>query len=349
LVGAAILRTYAREAIAEQERGIWVADRIAALLLVLLMTALAIRSRAFGVDTVYYSEHFATYCTGGDLNFLDRSFSIAVLLLNSAMLGTCRVELLPWAWAAIVLAGLALMAGPIGFRARFAALFLVSMVGVELTTNALRQGFSAVLLVASISHWPRNRRASVVLAVASLALHGSAGLALAAYTVAAMPLRRVVIVLVVSVTAIALNLDVSVSVPGLSSFLYEIRKYMGHESDEIWVRVLAFATAAGTIAAFAVVAPRALIDKSGRGTDLRRALGLALTCIPFLVVPYFGYRYVYAVYPLVLFCCLRGAQPDARTAARAFWLILAPSAAVLLAWSLGSAYMSQVPFIETTG
>ena len=76
------------------------------------------------------------------------------------------------------------------------------------------------------------------------------------------------------------------------------------------------------------------------------ALKLATTCLPFLTLPYFGYRYVYGIYPIVLYLVLRASSDLDVKRGRLLLLITAVNIAILLVWSHGSSYMHEVPFFD---
>jgi len=144
-----------------------------------------------------------------------------------------------------------------------------------------------------------------------------------------------------------LALQASEVPPWLEPLLFEITKYLAHEDEEIWVRVLSFTALLGTLAATRwTAADRSTTRALRHDPDWGQALRLSATCLPLLAVPYFGYRYIYGVYPVVLYLCLGAAGRSGVPPARMYRRIFLVNAAVLLSWALGSSSMQEVPFFD---
>ncbi len=76
------------------------------------------------------------------------------------------------------------------------------------------------------------------------------------------------------------------------------------------------------------------------------ALRLAVACLPFLGLPYFGYRMLYGLYPpLLLFTLLAGRRAGVPLGRQFTWLLLL-NATILIAWAQGSAAMREVAFFD---
>jgi hypothetical protein len=328
-------------------RTAWSLDRLALVVVTLLVVLIASRSLLFGVDTAAYVLVLDSYCAGQGIDQLGLSFALSARMLNWMMLGACDERLLPMAWVLAVVIGILLGAGPLGDKLRYLAVLLVSLVGIELTTNALRQGLSVALVVAALSWWPRHRILSSGLAVTSVVLHSSSGLVLLAFVAAGFRWRwfalggGAAVLLVIS----ALQREVAIGPVGL--FLYEVQKYLAHQSDEIWIRVLSLTSLAAIL-----VVPWMAAGSAERGAvqmstgPYARAVKLAASSIPFLFLPYFGYRYVYGILPVVLWLVMRAASQSARLSTRVFYSLLFINACLLGVWSFGSSYMQSVPFLE---
>lgn len=347
LLGFVPVRLIAEQRLSLKSRGRWAANQVAMGLICVAVLFMSFRSLSFGVDTIAYAELFSGFCAGRAIDNNESSFALSIWLLNAAMLGACDASLLPAAWVATVIAAVAICAGQRVPRARYAALLLVSMIGIELTTNAMRQGLAVGLLVAAVSHWSPRRWLSGILVIAALALHNSMSLAIAAVALSSLPWRWFVPSIFLLVIAIITALDMQIELAFVQPFIYEIGKYLAHENEEIWIRVLAFASVL-----IALTTPLACTQG---GAERRRlvcdphynmALRIAVTCIPLLVLPYFGYRYIYAVYPIILWLSLSAASASLQSHGRHFALTLALNFVVLFGWSLGSSYMREVPFFD---
>lgn len=329
--------------------GTWVVDRLGAGLLALTVILIAFRNRSFGFDTEAYVEVFNSYCHGDSLDYMEGGFRFSAFLLNGAMLGACRVGLLPAAWVFLVVSGVLIARGEAAEKGRYAALLLLSLVGIELTTNALRQGIAAGLSIAAVSHWERRRLTALACAAAGMALHASVALVLLGIVASMLPWSKFLAVLGAGCALVVLALEYEpafvANVAPIQRLLYEIQKYQGHEGDEIWVRVLSYCSVLVTLAA-PVLAGRDWDERSRLLMNPRfiGAVRLTASCLPFLLVPYFGYRYVYGVFPVVLWITTSMTKDAPELSARTFSWTLPLNASVVLAWSLGSSYMRSVPF-----
>lgn len=323
----------------------WISVRISLLLICVFLVLMAVRSLGFGVDTAAYADFFREYCRAGAPEGTESSFMLSALLLNAGMAGACSVILLPAVWALLIVAGLLLMAAPLSLRLRYAALLTFSLVGVELATNALRQGLSVAVMMIAVSFWPRRRAVALACTLASVALHTSAALVVLGFGIASLPWTGFAIVFSGLVASVLYVLSTGIEPTLLTPFLYEIQKYLDHEADELWVRVLSFACVAGALllpvaSARAGMVRHALLEAPNYACAVR----LSITCLPFLMLPYFGYRYIYGVYPLVLYLTLCAVRETGKHIDRHFALLLAFNAVLLLGWARGSSYMQEVPF-----
>jgi hypothetical protein len=319
----------------------------------ILVVLLCMRSLNFGVDTIAYAEYFAQYCSGGGLYDLEGSFQSATVLINTLMLGACRTSLLPAAWALAIVLPVLLLPVPWRLRISYLAAFLFSIIGIELATNALRQGLSVgfmLMFVVILSTQKGHRRwLALPFALASLLFHISAALFLAAYLLARLPWHLFLSASVATVFIIINSLDKNINLPLASNFIYEIQKYAAHDHDEIWIRVLAFATVLASLAAPLLASGIKALRLALRNGPYAIAARLSLLCIPSLVLPYFGYRFIYGVYPIILFLTLYASMlpkisPLGHPQAQLLWLTVMNLLA-LLGWSAGSSYMREVPFL----
>ena len=354
LAGAAAwsLQVVAGPRVSAAERADWTLRRLSGLLLATFLLSMALRSQDFGVDTAAYAEFFGDYCRYGPQRGVELSFTLSALWLNAGMAGQCSTRLLPGVWAGLIVACVLAVAPPLAtrhqrrqFRWCFAALLMFSMVGIELATNALRQGLSAAVMMIAISYWPRQRVAALAVALAAVALHASAALVLLAFAMAQLGWRGFFVALALSVGYVMQALEADVEPVWLEPLLFEIQKYLAHDDEEVWVRVLAFAALLGSLAAALLAAHGAALRRRLRADPAwGQALRVTVTCLPLLAVPYFGYRYVYGVYPVVLYLVLLAAARAGVPAAPLYLRVFTFNALVLMAWALGSSSMLEVPF-----
>ena len=353
LVGVAVfaaigLRAAVAGRVPAREGASWTTDRLALMLAVLAVLFISFRSNLFGVDTAAYIVVFESYCTGQSAEQLGLSFYLSSVILNWMMIGACDVRLLPATWVIFMVVAVSIGGGRFSDKLRYLTLLLVSMVGIELTTNALRQGLSVAVLVAAVSWFGRRNAFAIALSILAVSLHSSAALVLGAVGMAALSWRAFLVAVIAGVVTVwgALGAVAALSGP-FGSFLYEIQKYLAHEADEVWIRVLSLISLVMILLVprfFAAADERASVSlHTGK---YAAAVKLAATSIPFIMLPYFGYRYIYGVLPVVLWMTVEAVRDTHRLADRTFGLLLTGNLMLLAVWSYGSGYMRSVPFFE---
>lgn len=345
-------------------------ERFAAALVIctVMVFAISLRDLNFGPDSQVYYGLFSTYCFGS-VRGLGLDYQASFVALNIGMLGTCRPELVIVSWTTLFV--IVFLALPLDWQSRIQllALALVSMIGIELTTNILRQGLSAAFMLLGFAWLPRRMILSAAGFTAGLLLHPSAGLVLAAGAVAWLPWRYY---LIGYISLVALATAFYFSFTGIEVFdrlFYEMTKYSEVEATEIYVRVLAVVQLCIVLALTLLSSRRNTPSGSGsasvptmvvapvvlpimRGTRVRLfsverlgpmfALRLALTALPFITIPFFGYRYIYGIYLIVLYSCYTAMRSDRAVRYEA---AIAASAILALGWSLGSSMLLTTPFV----
>ena len=340
---------YAAERIA-MDRDRLTVSMTATITAVLVAVAIATRDPAFGVDTSTYMNLFAGFCAGDRVLGYDPGFQVSFAALNVAMLGACNPTLLPVAWVCVMYLLLLLTRGSVRSRVTIVALLLVSLVGFELATNAMRQSFSAAAMVAAVSWLPRRRLLSLSLFLLAIAFHSAALLAIAALALAILPWRWFLLLLGSGVGVIAAALQGVLQVGAAEPAVALLSIYLKLADDEIYVRLLAMVTLVATVAAPLIMST----TRAGRRAVLssrlyQRALKLTVTCLPPLILPWFGYRFIYSLYPVILFVVIRaieeiGTGPertDVRLPMSAAILIF--NLALLFVWSVESALIRLTP------
>jgi hypothetical protein len=345
LLAAVPLRVYANANLGTDQRADWTSAALGALVATMVALLVATRSPVFGVDTATYLNLFGGYCLGEDVSGEGTSFLLSVTLLDTAMLGACQARLLPLAWASLFVGLLLLAPSDRRHKAAFLGLLMLSLIGIELATNALRQSLSVGVSIIAVALYPRSRLAALVVAGAAVALHTSGALVLLAAWGATFRWPLFLLGMAAGIAIVAGALLSGNVFFLIEPLLYEIQKYLGHEADEIWVRAMAAACVL-----LAIGAPMLAADgPEGRrrlwhDADYQVALRLAFTCIPFLAIPWFGFRYMYGVYPILLWLVLLAGARQPGLAGRQFGWTLAGNLVILFAWSFGSSYMLLVPF-----
>ncbi|CAM3335797.1 EpsG family protein [Cupriavidus taiwanensis] len=311
-----------------------------------IIVMMCFRSLQFGVDTAAYANIFSDFCKGGLITDRESSFQIATEVLNFTMLGSCDTQLLPAVWVLLIVLPALFFRAPWQVRLCYISALLLSLVGIELSTNALRQGLSTGWLVFAVSLAPITSLLTVLFSAVAMAFHPSAGLVLLGYLLARQR-WKIFLPLVVGLLVLTVHsLNASIELPLVSRFLYEIRKYLAHEDSELWIRILSFACVVAALLAPQLSRfPEVSIPAVMADRYYAVALRMAIVCLPFLALPYFGYRFIYGMYPIILFLTLSPTLGNHVDTRRQFLLLCAMNVTILLVWAAGSTYMRDLPFI----
>ncbi len=311
-------------------------------MVVLYIFILSVRSLDFGVDTATYASLFHDFCSGDKDVGNDASFIYSLNWLNFFMLGACEVNLLPMAWGAGFMAPFFFMKMKFNFKIYFLSLLLFSIIGVEFTTNALRQGFSIGFLIIAISYFDRKNIIAVIFLIVSILFHSSSFLVFAMYILTKLRRRVFYFCFFFTIFLVCVLVNYEINIPIISSFMYEIKKYLSHDGDEIFIRAFAFLSLI-SIYLLSIGSNKFYSDES---IEFRlMALRLCFLCIPFLWLPYFGYRIVYGVYPVVLFLIMKDIASRKKSDDREVAIILVFNIIIILVWAIGSNHMRNTNFI----
>ncbi len=314
---------------------------IAILIVAAFVAALIARPTAFGVDTITYFGMYDQFCFAR-IDDLELSYAVTFSLLNISQAGACNSALLTTSWVLLILLCFVLLPETWNTRIKLAALGLFSLIGTELATNALRQGLSAGVMMLAVAWYRRNRLLGLALAGFAILLHVSTGLVLVAVIVAFLRFRYFVLALGVLVVLVLSYSYLGLNIEALNRLTGEIDKYSAHDADDLYVRILAAAQLFVPIGVTVVTQGWAEKQSNNERGDLSIALKIALTALPYLVLPYFGYRYIYGIYLLVLYLSRSAILDDRRPA---FELVLLANSLIALVWALGSSYLKQIPFL----
>lgn len=314
---------------------------VAVLIVTVFGAALIARPTAFGVDTITYFRMYDQFCFTR-IDDLELSYTVTFSLLNISQAGACNSALLTTSWVLLILLCFVLLPETLNTRLKLAALCLFSLIGTELATNALRQGLSASVMMLALAWYRRSRLFGLALTGFAVLLHVSTGLVLVAVIVAFLRFRYFMLALGVLVVLVLSYSYLGLDIEALNRLTGEIDKYSAHDADDLYVRILAAAQLFVPIGV--AVVTRGWVERQSavESGELRMALKIALTALPYLTLPYFGYRYVYGIYLLVVYLTRSVILDDRRPA---FELVLVANALIALVWALGSSYLGQIPFL----
>jgi EpsG family len=322
----------------------WRITAISVLLCLVVATAISLRNPFFGVDTKTYVGIFNSYCVGGTLHDSETSFIYSVKSINAFMLGACDSRYLPYAWVAFMVMAFFAAREKFNEKTIYLAIFLTSMIGIELTTNALRQGFSIALLVSALSYYKNNNLFAAIFAVGAVALHSSSALVIFLFFLCSLQTRAFLACIGILSFLLVTSLKSGITLFVTSRFIYEVQKYLEHDADEIAIRMLAFACVLCVVVLPVIVSSTARLAL-WKSRNYNIAIKLLLVCIPFLYLPYFGYRLIYGTFPIVLWLVITRLLQVGKLTPSIFMILILTNLTIIWIWSAGSSYMRSITFL----
>jgi hypothetical protein len=308
------------------------------------LVGLALRNVSFGTDTPAYLEYFRDYCRDSNQEGLELSFLLSQLFLNLVMFGSCQPDILISAWLMLMLMPLLFIREAFSFRLIYASLLIFSLVGLELTTNALRQGISIAQLILGLSLLRSRSLLAIPFLAFAIFLHSSTILVLAGLAMTTLHWRFIFAAVPLLGLLVFFSLQFSSPPSLINPFLYEIQKYMMHESSEIWIRILVFACVLSVLVAPWICCSRGLSPLLS--LHYNRSLKLVFIFLPFLGLPFFGYRILYGIYPVVLYFTILSVRSMGGSMLRQSIFLLSANIGIMMIWAQGSSMIRQILFFD---
>ncbi len=310
----------------------------------LICAVLTFRSPQFGTDTVTYIGLFDQFCSSGIDASWSTSYIASFTLLNLGMLGQCDASLLPASWVMLVLIPLLLLPFPLPAKLAFIAIFLYSLPGIELTTNALRQGLAVSWSVLAVALRHKKPVAAVGLGFVATVFHVSAALALFIFLISNLKWKVFTVSWVILLISVWVSIMVFPEFSLKNPLLYEIEKYSQHGGDELGIRLLA----ALTVLVIPIGQRMRVLTKRSCNRQAERKGVIVRLCIalfPFLFLPYFGFRIIYGVYPIMLLLLFEFAISCRDSIKKVYVYMYLVNILILVLWAYGSSLMRDIPII----
>lgn len=320
----------------------FVAIGVAILLILIMFPAIVLRNVDFTIDARAYLEFFQTWCQFGYAGREGFTFETSMALINTAMLGACDPALLTAAWAGIICVLILASPAPLRSRLLFLGAFLFSMPGIEMLTNVMRQGIAASFLVCALGFLKKSRLMAMLLASLAMLFHISSIMFIGAWWLARQRYRYVAMVLgVLALLGVFLNNPPQFALNAYPPLRY-VAIYAQIENFDAFIRAIVLLNIAA-VALLPIFVDRDVKFEWGAIAEGDSAflVKLTLICILASVLPGFGYRFAYGVFPIVLWTILDTGDKSGRR----FPFVLIINMLVLIAWSFGSSYMRSVAFL----
>lgn len=304
-----------------------------------------IRTHQFGADTKNYLYEFSVYCSNGNqYEGVDYTYNLTFYLIDSLMLKTCQIEWLIWIWPLIIVSAFFCAIFILKADIIYMIAFFSSFIGIELLTNAMRQGISISLLIIGFSFY-FNRRFlfSFIFLCLSMLFHTASLITVVIFIVSRINYKLLVPSLFLCTYFIFFTSYLSF-VPGLDVVISSVLKYMIYTGDDFIVRLISVADVFISLLVFFLLIRR---DATSYKKIINILINVFYICVLLSFVPYLGFRVIYGVYPIMLMMiCFYLKQSDRNLSYIYLSLMVFVNSTITIMWLFGSSHMNSIPFVE---
>ncbi|EOC1290000.1 EpsG family protein, partial [Cronobacter muytjensii] len=167
----------------------------------ILLVLFLFKNEYFGADTKNYLNEFTDYCLNPQAyTGLDYTYKMIFNLLNFLMAERCEVNWIIWLWPYFVISIILIAALLFRFDKLIIITLFSSFIGIELLTNAMRQGFSIAVLFLSFSFYFKRRYIYFgILAALSLLFHQASALIIVIFIISRLSYKLIVPSIVIGI------------------------------------------------------------------------------------------------------------------------------------------------------
>ncbi|WP_323633524.1 EpsG family protein [Enterobacter hormaechei] len=309
-----------------------------------LLVLFLFKNEYFGADTKNYLNEFTDYCLNpASYTGLDYTYKIIFNLLNFLMAERCEVNWIIWLWPYFVISIIFITTLVFKLDKLIIITLFSSFIGIELLTNAMRQGFSIAILFLSFSFYFKRRYVSFgVLAALSLLFHQASALIIVIFIISRLNYKLIVPSMVMGIFLLfgTAYLDF---VPGVLSFKASIYKYMPYASDDFIVRLISLINLMVTFFVYLSFARKFSVKDD---ITLNVIINIVAICSIVSIVPYLGFRVVYGVYPLFLLMTYISVKRYSQQSYKFLSYVTCGNIFITILWLCGSAHMRAIPFVS---
>lgn len=309
-----------------------------------LMALFFLKNEYFGADTKNYLNEFNYYCLEPDRYVgLDYTYRIIFNLLNFFMFGACEVNWIIWLWPYFIISIICVALFILKIDKLFIITLFSSFIGIELLTNAMRQGASiAILFLAFGFYLRRNYIYFAVLTVISLLFHQASALIICIFIISRLN-YKVFIPLMIFGVFIIFGTTIVDFVPGILTLKASVYKYMPYASEELIVRLIGMVNILFTCIVYFFSIRR---FQSKDPKTINWIINILAVCSIVSIVPYLGFRVIYGVYPLLLLMTYCSVKRYSRISFSFLSVIACANVLISIVWLCGSAHMRAIPFVS---
>jgi hypothetical protein len=259
------------------------------------------------------------------------------------MAGACEVDWLIWVWPffiiSIVLSTLILF--------KIDKLFLIalfsSFIGIELLTNAMRQGFSIAILFLGFAFFlRRNYIVFTILAMMSLLFHQASFVIIFIFLASRVSYKLFIPIVFFGIVAI-FGTTILDFAPGILSLKGSVYKYIPHAGEDFIVRFISIINVLLTFVAYLFVNKGLAVKDTN---TINCLVNIITICLIVSIVPYLGFRIIYGVYPLFLLLTYFSLKRHSQISYQYLSIVTCANVLVTVIWLCGSAHMRAIPFVS---
>lgn len=313
-------------------------------ILIFFLVLFFFKNIEFGADTNNYLEEFNEYCASpATYHGIDYTYKFAFELLNFVIAGTCEVKWLIWAWPISVIFACSVTVYIFKINGLFIIAVFSSFIGIELLTNAMRQGLSIAILLLAFGFYLSGRFFYfVIFAFLAFLFHQASILIISILLLSKINYKLVIPMLFITVYLLLGTSFLDV-LPGSTEVKAVIYKYLPHAKEDIIIRILSMLNLLCTIVIYFVIMRR-LNTKDKKTYNL--IFNLIAICLLLSLIPYLGFRVIYGIYPLLLLLTYFSVKKHCTDAYLYLSLIVCVNTTLTILWLCGSSHMRQISFVS---
>ena len=302
------------------------------------------KNEYFGADTKNYLFEFSQYCLNPDAYVgLDFTYALIFHIINALIAGACHISWLVWVWPIFVISLIYFSLCLFKCDKLYIVALFASFIGLELLTNAMRQGFSLAVLILALCFFLKGRYVYFVLfSLLSFLFHQASILIVAILLASRINYKILIPGLLAGIYIVFFTTYVDF-LPGVNGFKSSIYKYMPYSDDDFIVRIISLFVLLCTSIVYTWMSFRS--DQKDV-VVLNSLLNIISICMIVSIVPYLGFRVIYGVYPLVLLMTYTSMSVYNRKHYIYLSVVTCINAIVSIIWLCGSTHMRAIPFVS---
>ena len=300
------------------------------------------KNEYFGADTKNYLVEFSKYCDSPSAyNGLDYTYRYTFSFLNFLMLGECNIEWLMWVWPLFIV--IIFIIGLKWLKLNFLYLIVLfsSFIGIELLTNAMRQGFSIAILFLSFSFLlNKNKFLFFIFSFISIIFHQASIVIILIFIIARVKFKFLLLGSFIFIGIVFFS-QVFDSISVVYYFKKSIYKYLPYAGDDFIIRIMAFLSLFVTYFLYQSHVKKCTLVNFKIDNYLFNVLFL---CGLASIVPYLGFKVIYGIYPIfLLFCIYHLKSMELRN--KFLSVLILFNATLSIVWLISSNYMRMYSFM----